>query len=62
MTDQQPLLQPVEGSRLSGSSTDVELPPELQDLRSNAILTAQGHKAEMERSFSTRAALGLGFR
>ena len=32
-----------------------------QDLKSNAILLAQGHKAAMRRSFSPFAALGLGF-
>ena len=32
-----------------------------QDLKSNAILLAQGHKAAMKRSFSPFAALGLGF-
>ena len=38
------------------------LPTELpQDLKSNAILLAQGHKAAMQRSFSHFAALGLGF-
>ena len=38
------------------------LPAELpQDLRSNAILLAQGHRAAMRRSFSPFAALGLGF-
>ena len=40
----------------SPSSTD---PP--QDLESNALLLAQGHKAAMRRSFSPFAALGLGF-
>ena len=32
-----------------------------QDMKSNAILLAQGHKAVMRRSFSPFAALGLGF-
>ena len=32
-----------------------------QDLKSNTILLAQGHKAAMQRSFSPFAALGLGF-
>ena len=32
-----------------------------QDLKSNAILLAQGHKTAMRRSFSPLAALGLGF-
>ena len=32
-----------------------------QDLKSNAILLAQGHKASMRRSFSPFSALGLGF-
>ena len=36
--------------------------PELQDLKTAALLKAQGHNAEMERSFSPLAALGLGFR
>lgn len=40
------------------SSSSTELP---QDLKSNAILLAQGHKAAMRRSFSPFAALGLGF-
>lgn len=31
-------------------------------LTSNALLSAQGHEAVMERSFSPAAALGLGFR
>ena len=35
---------------------------ELQDMKSNAILRAQGHEATMRRSFSPLAALGLGFR
>lgn len=35
---------------------------ELQDLKSNAVLRAQGHEASMRRSFSPLAALGLGFR
>ena len=45
-----------DGVDFSSSSTE---PP--QDLRSNAILLAQGHKAAMRRSFSPFAALGLGF-
>ena len=40
---------------------DGDLTAELQDLRSNAILLAQGHKASMQRSFSLFAALGFGF-
>lgn len=40
----------------------LDLPAELQDFKSNAILLAQGHKAAMQRSFSPFAALGLGFR
>lgn len=35
---------------------------ELQDMKSNAVLRAQGHEASMRRSFSPLAALGLGFR
>ena len=35
---------------------------ELQELRDNARLRAQGHEASMQRSFSPFAALGLGFR
>lgn len=50
---------------LSSSGTehddDRHLSAELQDLRSNAILLAQGHKAAMQRSFTPFAALGLGF-
>lgn len=43
------------------SDRDDDLPAELQDLKSNAILLAQGHKAAMQRSFSPFAALGFGF-
>ena len=39
-----------------------ELSPELQQMKSDAVLNAQGHKAEMRRSFSLFATLGLGFR
>ena len=39
-----------------------DVPQELQVLKSNAILSAQGHEAAMGRSFSPLAALGLGFR
>ena len=49
------------GTRNDGrieSSSSTELP---QDLRSNAILLAQGHKAAMRRSFSLFTALGLDF-
>lgn len=35
---------------------------ELRDMKSNAVLRAQGHEASMRRSFSPLAALGLGFR
>ena len=45
----------------TGHNDDDDLPAELQDLRSNAILLAQGHKAAMQRAFSPFAALGLGF-
>ena len=52
LTEGDSIQRPVQG----------ELSPELQDMRDNAILNAQGHKAELERSFSPFAALGLGFR
>ena len=42
----------------TGMAELAEIP---QDLKSNAILLAQGHKAAMQRSFSPFAALGLGF-
>ena len=48
-------------SRSTEHDDDQDVPAELQDLRSNAILLAQGHKAAMQRSFSLFAALGLGF-
>ena len=48
-------------SRNNSGHGDEDLPAELQDLKSNAILLAQGHKAAMKRSFSPFAALGLGF-
>lgn len=35
---------------------------ELQDIKSDNILRAQGHEATMRRSFSPLAALALGFR
>ena len=70
MADREPLLKPDETTESGISTTragnDLErvenVAPELQDLRTAAILNAQGHKAEMERSFSLMAALGLGFR
>ena len=72
MADRHPLLEPERPSSEETSYQVQEvpsdtnagdgLPPELLDLRSNAILKAHGHKAEMERSFSPLAALGLGFR
>lgn len=48
-------------SRGESYPQDEDLPAELQDLKSNAILLAQGHEAAMKRSFSPFAALGLGF-
>ena len=39
-----------------------DLQPDLQTIRDDAILNAQGHKAELKRRFSPIAALGLGFR
>lgn len=71
MADREPLLlenEIVESgtSSITTSGTDVErvedVTSESQALKSAAILNAQGHKAEMERSFSPFAALGLGFR
>ncbi|KAG6986464.1 choline transport protein [Physcia stellaris] len=41
--------------------SDDDVPAELQDLKSNAILLAQGHKSAMQRSFSPLAALSFGF-
>lgn len=71
MADREPLLKRDEtvesatGSVTRGSSNlerVEDVAPEPQDLRTAALLNAQGHKAEMERSFSLMAALGLGFR
>ena len=59
MADQEPLLHSPRVSSHSCLATDVEASPELH---SNASSRARGHNAEMERSFSTRAAMGLGFR
>lgn len=52
----------VQGNHLFHEVSSTEPPVEPQMPRNNALLKAQGHKAEMERSFSLFAALGLGFR
>ena len=70
MAEREPLLNPLEaaqeiqiGDERDGQGADSPAgDSELEELKSNAILKAQGHKAELERSFSTLAALGLGFR
>lgn len=68
MSEREPLLRPYEaeeGRITSHASESVDsrhrrLEP--QDVRSDAILRAQGQKPEMERNFSSFAAVGLGFR
>lgn len=71
MADREPLLKRDEtiesetpSVTRSGSNLErvEDVAPEPQDPRTAALLNAQGHKAEMERSFSLMAALGLGFR
>ena len=72
MAERQPLIEPCNttsediGEEAADdeidSNTAHEPSTDLRDLQSNAILKAQGHDVEMERSFSPLAALGLGFR
>lgn len=68
MADREPLLEIIENdiSSVTEGRIDIENigdgAPQLQNLKTVAILKAQGHKAEMERSFSPFAAIGLGFR
>ena len=54
-------LRPSSSRDGTQSDYDDDLPTELQDLKSNAVLLAQGHKSAMQRSFSPFAALGFGF-
>lgn len=68
MADREPLLEIIESdaSPVTEGRIDRENfedgAPQLQDLKTIAILKAQGHKTEMERSFSLFSAIGLGFR
>ena len=68
MADREPLLEIIESGTSPATEDRIDIEniedgaPQLQDLKTAAILKAQGHKAEMERSFSTFAAIGLGFR
>lgn len=61
-SDAQPLLHSGEqryGSSSTGAQDGNEVAPSTLD--SDAVLRVQGHRPEMEPSFSPLAALGLGF-